>query len=307
MAQAEQLTAQRAAVSAPAIARPAAAGGIALAVLGLAALSFLLPSAPTYDPWAWIIWGREIAAPRPLDDRRPVVEAAAGDAHDDRSPPPATPRPTCGCSPRGPARWPASCSRFRVARAPGRHAGRGRRRRRLRAAPWTLRNAALGNSEGLLVALALAAVDRHARRRAAGPRFALGARRRPPAAGGLAVARALRRLAGLARRRAHACSSPAGLAAMPICGCCPSLGLGRPAARAAPRPGPARGQPRLRRQPRRRGAPPVLEHAHRAAVVGCGARRWPSAVAARAPTRAELRLAGARLAGGVIWVAEVAA
>jgi hypothetical protein len=28
-------------------------------------------------------------------------------------------------------------------------------------APWTLRNAALGNSEGLLVALALAAVDRH--------------------------------------------------------------------------------------------------------------------------------------------------
>ncbi len=26
----------------------------------LAALSLLLPSEPTYDPWAWIIWGREI-------------------------------------------------------------------------------------------------------------------------------------------------------------------------------------------------------------------------------------------------------
>jgi hypothetical protein len=27
----------------------------------LAALSLVLPSVPTYDPWAWIIWGREIA------------------------------------------------------------------------------------------------------------------------------------------------------------------------------------------------------------------------------------------------------
>ena len=27
----------------------------------LAALTLLLPSAPTYDPWSWIIWGREIA------------------------------------------------------------------------------------------------------------------------------------------------------------------------------------------------------------------------------------------------------
>ncbi len=28
--------------------------------LGLGALSLLMVSAPTYDPWAWIIWGREI-------------------------------------------------------------------------------------------------------------------------------------------------------------------------------------------------------------------------------------------------------
>jgi hypothetical protein len=28
----------------------------------LAALSLLLPSAPTYDPWAWLVWGREIAS-----------------------------------------------------------------------------------------------------------------------------------------------------------------------------------------------------------------------------------------------------
>ncbi|HEV7174066.1 MAG TPA: hypothetical protein VGN29_01165 [Solirubrobacteraceae bacterium] len=33
-------------------------GAVALA---LAALSLLIPSTPSYDPWAWIVWGREIA------------------------------------------------------------------------------------------------------------------------------------------------------------------------------------------------------------------------------------------------------
>src|SRR5947209_9714913 len=33
-------------------------GGAAL-VLG--ALSLLIPSTPSYDPWAWLVWGREIA------------------------------------------------------------------------------------------------------------------------------------------------------------------------------------------------------------------------------------------------------
>src|SRR5205085_2717465 len=33
---------------------------VALAVLAVTALTFLIPSAPTYDPWAWIEWGREI-------------------------------------------------------------------------------------------------------------------------------------------------------------------------------------------------------------------------------------------------------
>jgi hypothetical protein len=31
-----------------------------VACLALAAVSLLLPSAPTYDPWAWVVWGREI-------------------------------------------------------------------------------------------------------------------------------------------------------------------------------------------------------------------------------------------------------
>lgn len=41
-------------------ARPHAWRLLAVACLGLAALSLLGPSEPTYDPWAWIIWGREI-------------------------------------------------------------------------------------------------------------------------------------------------------------------------------------------------------------------------------------------------------
>ena len=31
------------------------------ACLALAALSLLLPSEPSYDPFAWLVWGREIA------------------------------------------------------------------------------------------------------------------------------------------------------------------------------------------------------------------------------------------------------
>src|SRR3712207_5758396 len=33
---------------------------IVVGSLVLGAVSLLLPSTPTYDPWAWIIWGREI-------------------------------------------------------------------------------------------------------------------------------------------------------------------------------------------------------------------------------------------------------
>jgi hypothetical protein len=35
---------------------------VAAAVLGVAAASLLAPSAPAYDPWAWLVWGREVAA-----------------------------------------------------------------------------------------------------------------------------------------------------------------------------------------------------------------------------------------------------
>src|SRR3954452_22303360 len=46
-----------------AVARPAWLVGMVPLIAGcvaLAALSLLLVSSPTYDPWAWIIWGREV-------------------------------------------------------------------------------------------------------------------------------------------------------------------------------------------------------------------------------------------------------
>src|SRR5213078_265963 len=33
--------------------------------VALAAASLALPSAPTYDPWAWIVFGRELVLPGP--------------------------------------------------------------------------------------------------------------------------------------------------------------------------------------------------------------------------------------------------
>src|SRR5687768_10067656 len=35
--------------------------GCAAAVATLAALSVLLPFEPVFDPWAWLIWGRDLA------------------------------------------------------------------------------------------------------------------------------------------------------------------------------------------------------------------------------------------------------
>ncbi len=36
---------------------------IVAACIGLAALSALLPTVPSYDPWSWIVWGREVSDP----------------------------------------------------------------------------------------------------------------------------------------------------------------------------------------------------------------------------------------------------
>ncbi|HEV2770309.1 MAG TPA: hypothetical protein VGV40_09025, partial [Solirubrobacteraceae bacterium] len=39
---------------------PLRARPLLAACVALAAATLLLPGAPTYDPWAWLLWGREL-------------------------------------------------------------------------------------------------------------------------------------------------------------------------------------------------------------------------------------------------------
>ena len=176
MPPAHELTVSRPPVPALALPRVAVRHWLALAVLGLTALTFVVPSAPTYDPWAWIIWGREIVhldlstvggpSWKPLPVLFTIPFSLFGSL-----------APDSGSSSRAPGRSRASscCSASAGASPAARR--RCRRRARYALAPWTVRNAAMGNSEGLLVALALAAVERHLDRSPA-RRVPLRARRR---------------------------------------------------------------------------------------------------------------------------------
>lgn len=130
------------------------------ACLALALLSLLLPSTPTYDPWAWIIWGREItqfdllttSGPswKPLPMFFTVPFALFGDA--------------------APYLWLVVARAgtlgglvvaYRLGTRLGGPAAGVVGAAAIGLAPWTVRNAALGNSEGLLVLCVLWACDRH--------------------------------------------------------------------------------------------------------------------------------------------------
>jgi hypothetical protein len=133
---------------------------VALAVLGLTALTFLIPSAPTYDPWAWIIWGREILH----------LDLSTVDGPSWKPLPVLLTTPFALFGSVAPDLWlfvaragaiAGVVMAYRVARRLGGVPAGAAAAAAYAIAPWTLRNAALGNSEGLLVALALAAVDRH--------------------------------------------------------------------------------------------------------------------------------------------------
>ncbi len=134
---------------------------LVLACLALATLAHVLPSAPTYDPWAWINWGREI------------VEADL----DTRTGPSWKPLPVLFTTPFALAgdEW-APDLWLIVAQAGGLLAFAFTYRLAARLAGWPagiiaaaglvladefIRNFARGNSEGLLVALVLWAVERH--------------------------------------------------------------------------------------------------------------------------------------------------
>ena len=160
MPPAQELTVSRPSLPALALPRVAVRHPVVLAVLGLTALTFLAPAAPTYDPWAWIIWGREILH----------LDLSTVDGPSWKPLPVLLTTPFATFGGLAPDLW------LFVARA-GAIAGvvmlfrLGRRLGGVPAgvaaaapyalAPWTVRNGALGNSEGLLVALALAALERH--------------------------------------------------------------------------------------------------------------------------------------------------
>jgi hypothetical protein len=141
--------------------RPHGAVLLVAACTALAALTLLLPSAPTYDPWSWIVWGREVAhldlvtsqgpSWKPLPVIFTTIFSFFGSA--------------------APALWlvvaragaiAAIVLAFRVARTLGGGIVGGTAAAvALAIAPWWIRNAMLGNSEGLIVAFLLATIDRH--------------------------------------------------------------------------------------------------------------------------------------------------
>ncbi|MGB2712513.1 MAG: hypothetical protein WBC33_13500, partial [Conexibacter sp.] len=43
-----------------------AGGSLIAACLALAALTLLAPSSPSYDPFAWLVWGRELDGGEPF-------------------------------------------------------------------------------------------------------------------------------------------------------------------------------------------------------------------------------------------------
>jgi hypothetical protein len=146
---------------------------VVLGAFALALLSLLAPSQPTYDPWAWIIWSRE------------VTEGALSTTNG----PSWKPLPVLLTAPFAllgddvaPAAW------LVIARAGGllavamayrlgsRLAGRAAgviAGFALLVADEFVRNFARGNSEGLLLALVLFAIERHLDGRR-GPAFVLG-------------------------------------------------------------------------------------------------------------------------------------
>ena len=214
-------------------------------------LSLLLPSAPTYDPFAWIIWGREIAhldlntvhgpSWKPLPVIVTTITAPLGEA--------------------SPYIWVAVAragaiaaivlSGVLAARLANRTAGVVAAVA-LAAMPWWLRNGAMGNSEGIMVALVLGAVLCHLQGRK-GWAFALaiGAGLLRPEAWPFL---GLYALFLLWEDRARLKWIAGGLAALPVLWLAPEYwGSGNALRAVGPRARPAPGQPRLRRPPGARG------------------------------------------------------
>jgi hypothetical protein len=130
-----------------------------LVALGLAALSMLGPWGPTYDPWAWIIWGREILH----------LDLSTVDGPSWKPLPILLTTPFALFGGLAPALWvfvgragtiAGAFLLFRLGRRFGGLPGAFAAAVPYALAWWTLRNGAMGSSEGLLVALVLLALER---------------------------------------------------------------------------------------------------------------------------------------------------
>lgn len=150
---------------------------VVAAALVLGALSLLYPSTPSYDPWAWIQWGRDILQLELITDTGPswkplpvmftTVFAIFGDAAPDL---------WLVIARAGGILALVMCFRLanrlvgggRAGAAGGVVAALG-----LLLSTYFLRNTMMGYSEGLLIALVLFAIERHADRHR-GQAFALG-------------------------------------------------------------------------------------------------------------------------------------
>jgi hypothetical protein len=160
MPPAQELTVSRPSLPALALPRVAVRHPVALAVVGLTALTFLVPASPTYDPWAWIVWGREILH----------LDLSTVDGPSWKPLPVLLTTPFSLFGGLAPDLWlfvaragavAGVVMLFRLGRRLGGVPGGVAAAAPYAVASWTIRNGALGNSEGLLVALALGAVERH--------------------------------------------------------------------------------------------------------------------------------------------------
>lgn len=134
---------------------------IVVGSLALAALSLLLPSAPTYDPFAWIIWGREVfhldlntvdgPSWKPLPVIFTTITAPLGEA---------SPYLWLVVARAGALAGVALAYVLGLKLAKS-HIAAFAAAAALFFMPWWIRNGLLGNSEGLMVALVFATIVAH--------------------------------------------------------------------------------------------------------------------------------------------------
>lgn len=278
---------------------------VAASVL-LALASLALPSAPGYDPWSWLVWGRELAG---LD-----LSTSAGPAW--KPLPELFTAPLAALSEElAPEGWLvvaragailATALAFALARrlaggsrAAGIAAGVG-----LLLVPGWIENAAVGNSEGLLVALVLLAVERalDGRLWAAFALGVLAALLRVEVWPFLAV------LGAAWVRRDRAALRPVLLAAVGVAALWfgpELLGSGEPLRSAGRARVPNPGAPALAAHPALATLTTAIRLPPALALAGVGALLGIAAVraSARAPARDALVVAG----GGAAWILLVAA